>query len=73
MKSNWKDYFYQRINVLYDRTQWNTCIISNPFASMGHYEDGQVTVCIEDDKEAGKKIREGKAEVVGRKSNNYSI
>lgn len=40
---------------------------------MGHYEDGQVTVCIEDDRKQEGKNWEGKAEVVGRKSNNYSI
>lgn len=54
-------------------TQWNICVNSNPFASMGHYEDGQVTVCIEGDRKQEVKNWEGKAEVVGRKSNNYSI
>ena len=54
-------------------TQWNTCISSNPFASMGHCEDGQVTVSIEGDRKQEGKNWEEKSKVVGRKSNNYSI
>lgn len=48
--------------------QWNTCINSNPFASMGHSMDGQVTICIKAVRKRERKIGKEKQELLAERA-----
>ena len=48
--------------------QWNTCINSNPFASMGHCMDGQVTICIKAVRKRERKIGKEKQELLAERA-----